>query len=74
MVRTRGVWDGTVREHAQVQEYIANIAPDGYVLDRQEIDGNIVLIRVWSTREEAERFKAFVQQFPESLECTIIEE
>lgn len=74
MVKTRGVWADTVNEHAQGLEYLANVAPDGYVIDRQEIDGNLVLIRAWSTAEEAERFMAFIQQFPESLEIAIIDQ
>lgn len=73
MVKTRGVWNGTALKD-EAMAYLTNIEPEGYLIDKEVIDGTTILTRAWSTVEQAQLFIDFVKQFPESLEITIIEE
>lgn len=74
MIKTRGVWNDITNINSEVITYLADIEPEGYLIDKEEIDGTTILTRAWSTVEQAQLFIDFIKQFPESLEITIIEE
>ncbi len=75
MVYTQGTWNAYITAAVPaIDEYLKNVSPDGWVVDRIVMGDTNTVTRSWTNREAAQAFIDFMKQFPQSQGLTIIED